>query len=447
MDKSLVILCALAAVGLAFVDTPNGAIAACAVAGASIPAVLLIRRYSDDKLFLTNIFGVALLLRLGLGVVIHLFNLRDLFGPDAITYDAHGKRLIEIWLEGFLFNENFDFLTSGWGMSYLVGAIYFVFGESMLIAQSVFAVAGAATAPMVYFCAEKIFHNKRVAKRSALFIVFFPPFIIWSSQLLKDGLIVFLLVLVITMILQLQKTFSLQAIAALIFSLFAIISLRFYIFYMLLISIAGSFFVGSSASIQAIIRNVSAVILIGVGLAYLGISQEATESFEKYGSLESIQMRRQSLAKESESGFGEDIDVSTPTGAAAAFPIGFAYLMFSPFPWEATKLSQILVLPEVFVWWALIPILISGLSYTIKNHLRTAMPVLLFSLMLTIGYSLFQGNVGMAYRQRVQIQVFLFIFIAVGWTLIQERNENRRLLMQSEKGRGIRKAQARHIGT
>ncbi|MDT5271945.1 MAG: hypothetical protein QOH49_4131, partial [Acidobacteriota bacterium] len=41
-------------------------------------------------------------------------------------------------------------------------------------------------------------------------------------------------------------------------------------------------------------------------------------------------------------------------------------------------------------------------------------------------YSVFQGNVGTAYRQRSQLLVFYFIFVAVGVVLVQERREDRR---------------------
>ena len=59
--------------------------------------------------------------------------------------------------------------------------------------------------------------------------------------------------------------------------------------------------------------------------------------------------------------------------------------------------------------------------------------------MLTLSYSIFQGNVGTAYRQRAQIQVFLFIFVAVGVTLILERRENRKLVL-TEKNRRLEDA-------
>jgi len=46
---------------------------------------------------------------------------------------------------------------------------------------------------------------------------------------------------------------------------------------------------------------------------------------------------------------------------------------------------------------------------------------------LTLVYSVFQGNVGTAYRQRSQLLVFYFIFVAVGAVIMKERAEDRRL--------------------
>jgi len=72
-----------------------------------------------------------------------------------------------------------------------------------------------------------------------------------------------------------------------------------------------------------------------------------------------------------------------------------------------------------------------GLYYAIRYRLRVAFPVLMFSLLLTLAYALFQGNVGTAYRQRTQIQVFLFALISAGWVVYQESRENKRLLRQA----------------
>nr|MBA2524826.1 hypothetical protein [Pyrinomonadaceae bacterium] len=53
-------------------------------------------------------------------------------------------------------------------------------------------------------------------------------------------------------------------------------------------------------------------------------------------------------------------------------------------------------------------------------------PIVVFTGMLSLAYSVFQGNVGTAYRQRAQLLVFYFIFVAVGYVLMIEKREEKR---------------------
>jgi Ca2+/Na+ antiporter len=68
-----------------------------------------------------------------------------------------------------------------------------------------------------------------------------------------------------------------------------------------------------------------------------------------------------------------------------------------------------------------------GIWYTLKNKLRASIAIILLTSLLTVAYSIFQGNVGTAYRMRAQMQIFYFIFIAVGWILWKEKRENQQL--------------------
>lgn len=401
-------------------------------------ALFFFRHFTEDKEFVTTLFLAALFVRLTFGVFVHLYDLREFFGGDAISYDIYGAAIRDHWL-GLVDSKDITYqratLTSapGWGINYLVAAIYLLVGKNILAAQSFCGVVGAATAPMVYFCSEKLFSNRNVAKVAAFSVAFFPSFIIWSSQLLKDGLIIFLLVLVITMVLQLQEKISYPAIAVLVLSLFGIISLRFYIFYMVAVAVTGSFVIGLSHQRTSILRRAALLVIIGVGLTYLGVIRNATVDFEQYGDLERLQTSRMDLARSAESGYGEDVDVSTTEGAISTIPIGFAYLMFAPFPWQASSLRQAITIPEILVWWAMMPLMIYGIIYAVRHRLRSTFPVLFFSFVLTLAYSIFQGNVGTAYRQRTQIQVFLFIFVAVGWELWREKRENKKLERQIQQ--------------
>ena len=434
LNRFLTLACVLViAMGVVLVPFPDGAAAIALVLAMSAALIFAFRKHTEEKEFVTTVFLVALALRMGFGLFIHIYELREFFGGDALAYDARAAQMAGDWM-GTTINPNtsiFEFdPRSGvaWGMYYITASIYYVFGRNIFAAQSFCAVVGAATAPMVFFCAKKIFNNVNVARASAIAIAIFPSFVIWSGQLLKDGLIIFLLVVSMTMVMHLQGRFNYPALGMLILSLFGILSLRFYIFYMVVVAVVGSFLVGLSSTKRSILRSTVILFVVGLALAYLGVGRNASIELTTFTSLERIQGSRSDLVRAASSGFGEDADVSTAEGALSAIPLGFAVLMFAPFPWQAENLRQAITIPEVLVWWAAIPFLIMGLIYTIKNKLRNALPVLMFSLMLTISYSVFQGNVGTAYRQRTQIQVFLFILVGVGWTVFKEERENKRIL-------------------
>lgn len=398
----------------------------------SLVVMYIFRRYAkEDREYITLLFISALVVRLTFGIVVHMYDLREFFGADSETYHFLGSSMVDYWL-GAVDSRDIAYRIAtmnrpGWGMTYVIAVIYFVVGKNIVAAQSFCAVIGAATAPMVFFCAKKIYHNTAVAKTAALGVAFFPAFIIWSSQLLKDGLIIFLLVLVFTMVLQLQERISYPAIIVLVLGMFGIVTLRFYIFYMVAVAVVGSLVVGLTNKSTSIFRRAGLLVVIGIGLTYLGVLRNASVDFEKYVDLGRIQVSRLDLAKSAESGFAEEVDVSTTEGAISTIPIGLAYLMLAPFPWQVANLRQAITVPEVLIWWAMLPLMIWGIVYSVRGHLRSSFPILFFSLVLTLAYSIFQGNVGTAYRQRTQIQVFLFIFIAVGWQLWKERRADKRL--------------------
>jgi len=72
------------------------------------------------------------------------------------------------------------------------------------------------------------------------------------------------------------------------------------------------------------------------------------------------------------------------------------------------------VVPETLVWYALMPAFVRGVTYSVRERLREVLPILVFTVTLTIAYALMQGNVGTAYRQRTQVTMFFFVFMAAG---------------------------------
>jgi len=196
---------------------------------------------------------------------------------------------------------------------------------------------------------------------------------------------------------------------------------------MAVVAVGGAFVIGMrQQTAQSLLRQFLVILALGVSLTYMGVLRTAGTQVDAYADLERIQRSRRDLSLRANSGFGQEVDVSTTSGALTAVPLGLTYLLFAPFPWQLASLRQSITMPEMVAWWISFPLLVMGIWFTLKYRLRQALPILIFTSMLTLAYSIFQGNVGTAYRQRSQILVFYFIFVAVGAVLMREKRENRK---------------------
>jgi Dolichyl-phosphate-mannose-protein mannosyltransferase len=429
MNAALVLLLLIVSAGILFA-VPNyaqGALMMCALF--SVPTVILLARGSDRK-FLLRLFSAALIVRLVIGSVIYLGRMQEFFGGDAITYDAFGQALMHSWHGDLLQRAIYQqFVSSGagaWGMLYLVAIVYELIGRNMLAIQFINAALGAATAAVIYRNAQHLFNNIRVSRLAAALTAFFPSLILWSSQGLKDGLIVISLALAMLATIRLMDRVTFGRILMLTACLLALMSLRFYIFYMMIVAVVGAFVIGlKAATTEAFLQRFVAIVGIGLALTWFGVLRSAGAQFERFGNIDAVYLSRLDMARSAESGFAKDVDIRTTEGALTIIPIGVIYLLFAPFPWQLESLRQLLTLPEMLVWWGCFPLLVLGLWFAMRHRLREVSPILLFTAMLTLVYSVFQGNVGTAYRQRSQLLVFYFIFVAVGGILLREKMEDR----------------------
>src|SRR5688572_1749994 len=296
-------------------DTSSAVLLSTALA---LPVGLYAYKQGTDGPFLLRLFIAALLVRMVVGTAIFVFRGQDFFGGDALTYDFFGFAQLQGWAgdkysqtiaNRFVLGEG-----GGWGMVYLVAAIYGIVGRNLLAVQLVNSVLGAATAVIIFLCAHQVFKNVRVARLAGIAVAFYPSLVLWSSQGLKDGPIVFCLALSILATLKLGEKLSFKYMVVLVCVLLSLLTLRFYVFYMICAAIAGAFVIGmQELTATSFARQLAVVLLIGLALTYFGVTRSASIQFEQYGSLERVQRSRLDLAR-AESGFGRDVDVSTTSG-------------------------------------------------------------------------------------------------------------------------------------
>jgi len=451
MNALLLLLGLFVGAGVVFLAPAQGPAALIFVVVLSGGIIFLLARSEVDRQFLIRVFVIGLLMRMVVGVVVFRYSLQDFFGGDAITYDMNGYFLQQGWHGNKYYGELANvFLNRGggvggfsargaWAMLYLVAGVYELVGRNVLAVQFINAVLGAATAVIIFLCAQHIFGNTRVARTAAVLTAFCPSLVLWSSQGLKDGPIVFVLALSILATLKLTQRLTVKYAVVLSLSLISLLGLRFYVFYMMVAAIAGAFVIAmTKTSAQGFFRQAIAVMAVGLALTWFGVVRYASAQLDTFANLQEVQRSRLDLAQSAQSGFGRDVDVSTTEGAIGVIPTGLVYLFFAPFPWQLTSLRQTITLPEMILWWAAFPMLLAGLWFSIRYRLREISSILIFTTMLSIAYSIFQGNVGTAYRQRAQLMVFYFIFVAVGITLLREKREERIRRNQEKNAEALR---------
>lgn len=388
-----------------------------------VPVTLLVhgrvlRAFGEDEgRFVGSLYTWTLLLRAATAVWLFMAvddqYIRAMFWGDSSQYDAAGRQLVQYW-SGELLDPPI-LRISGFGFGYFVGFVYWLVGPNQLLMQFVNATLGSLSVVTIYAIARDLF-DEPSARWAGRFMAFFPQMIIWSAGLYKDPAILLCISLTIYAVLKLRQRLTLPLLLLYFVALLSLLSLRFYIFYIVAFATLGTFAFTERRSFA------SAVLIQGLLLGAFAAAfsfAAGTETLERHVEmvdLEHVQQARADLTQSAASGFDDDADVSTASGALSAVPMGLAYLLFAPFPWAISGLRQALTLPETLVWYGLMPAFVRGLLYTVRHKFREALPILVFTLTLTLAYAVFQGNVGTAYRQRTQITMFFFVLMGVGLT-------------------------------
>src|SRR5688572_17400537 len=251
MNSILAALALIISVGVIVVvpDHSGAATALVTCALIAVPASFVVFRAKIDNQFLLQLFIAALLIRMVVGTLINVSQLQEFFGGDANTYDTYGVALLKAlagdqYYAGMVKRFQGAMGAGATGMIYMVAAVYKVFGRNMLAVQFVNSVLGAATAPAIFLIAHSIFGNLRVSRIASLFVAFFPSLVLWSSQGLKDGPIVFMLAASVLLTLRLGEKFSVKNALLLGAVLATLTTFRFYLFFMVAAAIVGAFTIG-----------------------------------------------------------------------------------------------------------------------------------------------------------------------------------------------------------
>jgi 4-amino-4-deoxy-L-arabinose transferase-like glycosyltransferase len=298
--------------------------------------------------------------------------------------------------------------------------VYYLFGRNQLLVQLLNGLMGGVTVLIIYAITLRLF-DRASARWAAMFMAFFPQMVFWSTGMYKDPPVLLCIAVAMLAVVQLREEFSVSSMVMFVAAEVLLITLRFYIAYFVIFAAIATFLFAQRRGVLRMMVTYAALGVMLFGALNFAVKRETLEQQTTYMTLERLQVTREDQAHWGRSGFGQEYDVSTPSGALATLPVGLVYLLFAPFPWSISGIRQALVVPETLVWYALMPAFVRGMAFGLKRHFRAVLPILAFAVSLTCAYALMQGNVGTAYRQRTQVTMFFFVFMAVG--IVEKRRQ------------------------
>ena len=271
-----------------------------------------------------------------------------------------------------------------------------------------------------------------MARWAAGLVALFPSLILWSALNLREAPTILLLNLGLYAFVRLARTRAPRDLVIGVACLGGIALSRGYLALLLGIGVPIGLLLSRGRTVGG--RVVAAAGLAGaVALSVaLDIGPELTVS----PTLETLEAMRRGLGEGARTAYGAAYDVSHPTGAARFLPVGLAYYLFAPFPWDLGSTLQWVTLPETLLWYALIPFMARGVLVAVRNDPRAYGVLATVMVSIIVPYALVQGNVGTAYRHRAQILPLVFVFVAIGLrdtaaSLATRRRERARMRAQA----------------
>jgi len=395
------------------------------------------RANPDHKKFLITIFTTGFLLRVILSIVLYLVSLgfrysdlkvgfQGFFVGDGWGYYHNGLMLKYLWDKGAFFSMNdfrvfFSLSKTVSAYDYFNGGVIWLMGESPFVFFFLNSLLGAVSVLLVYLIALQL-TGEKFARYSAILYCFWPSLVLWSTQNLKEPVCDFAIYLGLLSLLVLLQRFSLWYILCSIISCYALMHIRptmgvvmvllFFIFYLilfirekyklLLACMAILIFMIAFPTIKEYFLNYT---------KYMFSSSDTNFNMEFL--LERLNLYRY-WRTERGSAILPGLQFTNLAGVLLFIPYGFVIVFLMPFPWQIGSALQVMAIPEMFVWYVMLPAAIRGIITCYKKNWDKVVLVLSYMFLMGIILGLVESNLGTLFRHRSSIFGLCLVFAGIG---------------------------------
>jgi hypothetical protein len=357
----------------------------------------------------------AFALHLAIGLIIESRSgLVSFFGGDAVTYSTGATYIYQHWIHGTAIPRGVLPVGKA-GFYYLLAALYWAFGIHPQAGIAVNAGIAALVIPVLTDATRRHFGDAATRAVPVLGALL-PGFLIWGSQLLREAGIYLMLAVALNCAVRLMHRSSLGPIALLVAAIGLLFTFRADVAVLAGAGLTMAIMFGRRQVIGGLISGLGTVALIlalvvGGGFGYSGYQ------FVTNTNLQQVNNVRADSSQSAASGFLPNADVSNTRHAVRYLPLGSAFFALGPAPWQLHNVRQVSALPDLLVWWFLLPSLWRGAREAWRRRGREVLVYLLPALFVTVGLALLVANFGTVVRERMQVVILLIPLISLGWSV------------------------------
>lgn len=335
--------------------------------------------------------------------------IRLYLGTDGIGYDLIARAIVKHWQLG----QPFPLVPNGKeGFYYMLAGLYWVFGSYTAAGLAVNATLAAALVPVMSDLTHRLF-GPAAARYAVPLVVVFPGLFLWTSQLMREAGMLFLIVVALDCGVRLVERVLPAPLIVLTTSLVLAFTFRAWVALILagglLVGIAlghSRLTSGLTAGLGALV--VVASVMLASGLGYAGYKSATSVD------LQQAQVVRNDSAASAATGFQPEVDISSTPSALGYLPRGVVSFVLGPFPWQIGGARQLPFVPDMILWWALLPSLWRGFRSSGRLVGRRRLLFVLPATGIILFMSLALGNFGVIARERLQLLVLVVPLIALG---------------------------------
>ena len=428
---------------------------------------------SPDNNFILNLFLIAFMTRLFLLLVfsailvsrnqILAYSNYPGWTPNLIG-DASYYTLRSYWIAlgwgGYPLSDKIlnsaHYPMYGWnGYTYVIAVFHYVFGFSPIASITINCLLGSLNAILAYFIMKSLF-TKKVAQLAGIFVGFYPSMILWSVTNLKDTALTFATLFIIWSFIVFIHSQGFKKVLSLILIICGLLiqnTLRIGIMPITLISLSVSYFLNIKSR-SAKIKLFFTLIVCFVVFSFVGkLTMEkinnkmhmavyklicfhqggVTAPGSSYKILEDKYYLLNSNYKPQRG------DPDTEYYAYPIFKLSYfeyipiylramGHFMFEPFLWRIDTMLKLFSLPQMIIWYAMLPLALAGVFLSMRYARRGSLILLVYFLLTSASLALTQSNIGTLFRMRDLITPIVLFWASVGmakmlgWKIKKEIN-------------------------